>query len=166
MTRWTRKRKAVVIILGVLLLLFLLNLIANTVFITVEIIINEAASYNIGGLRTYTLYFNRLLVEAKVHRYADDNWFIRLFKLPLQFKVISKEDSNRVLELREVLRNTESELPLDFVRNFPFLIVNAKVVRHYIILTAGTPEALEINRILYAYLYGEAWWWREYKPYR
>ena len=154
----SRKRKAVVVILGVLLLFIFLNIILNTVFCSVEVIINEARGYSYGGHSTYTLYFNRLLVEARVHRLAEKNWFIRLFRLPEQIKVISKEDSNSVLQLKRELKNKESELSYDDARSYPYVVVMAKGTRHYVVLYLGTPEAVEINRIFYTYMYGRANW--------
>ena len=141
------------IILGVILLLLLINLVSNTVLTTVEVLLNSSYTYSNDGDSMYTLYCNRLLVEARVHGRAENNGFIRLFRFPERIRIISKEDSNRVLELREELKNKESELSLDFVKQFPYAIVIASGNRHYILLIAGTPEAIELYKMFSRYMF-------------
>ena len=147
-----RKRKAAIVIACSISLLIVLYIILNLFLPSVEVLIDGSRAYTNDGISMYTLYCNRLLIEAKVHKNAKYNEFIRLFRFPKQIKLLSKDDSIKVNELREDLRGKESELSQDIVNVFVHRIVLVEGKRHYILLTEGTPEALEINRILNKYL--------------
>ena len=146
-----KKRRVAFAFLGVVLLVLLSYVVANTFFVTVQVYFYRQSSPYMSQL--FTLYGNGVLVVSDVDVTAEESKLMRLFQIPRTIKCLSKEDYLTVRHLLEALEGKESEVSRQdcFISAPPLYYCLIGETNHYVLHTWGTAEAYQIIRMLEAY---------------